>query len=153
MVIQKRSGLVSILSGFSQETGAHAIPRVGDAGRKPVPRIIWAILFLVATVFCIYQITLLVTEYLEYPTNVETTLEYRPLQFPAVTVCNANPFLQYEDIVSEARERDDTDSMVSKFLGILKMSYLTFRVDCCLFLQNDGSDAHLMASICRHRHF
>ncbi len=90
----KRLGLVSIAEEFSQETGAHALPRVGDSSRKTVVRIIWAILFLVATAFCIYQIYDLVRLFLQYPKNVEIKLEFGALPFPAVTVCNVNPLIR-----------------------------------------------------------
>ena len=33
----------------------------------------------------------LVQAYLRYPTKVSTSLEFRQLPFPAVTVCNINP--------------------------------------------------------------
>ncbi len=92
----KRSGLLSIMEEFSQDTGAHAIPRVGDNSRKGVARILWAILFLVATGFCSSQVYELVTDFLKYPKNVEIKLEFRALPFPAVTVCNVNPLIDWK---------------------------------------------------------
>ncbi len=89
----KRSGLLSIVEEFSQETGAHALLRVGDKSRKRVARIIWAILFLVATGFCAYQIYDLVRLFLGYPKDVKIILEFRALPFPAVTICNVNPLI------------------------------------------------------------
>ncbi len=89
----KRSGLLSIVHEFSQETEAHALPRVGDKSRKGVARIIWAILFLVATGFCAYQIIDLVRQFLGYPKDMEIKLEFRALPFPAVTICNVNPLV------------------------------------------------------------
>ncbi len=92
---RKSAGLAEILIDFSQETGAHAISRVGDSRRRIAARITWAALFLVATGFFIYQSTILVKEYLTYPKNVETNLEFRALHFPAVTICNANQFIKH----------------------------------------------------------
>ncbi len=92
----KRSGFVSIVKEYSQETAAHAIPRVGDSGRKAVARIVWAILFLVSTAFCIFQIYDLITGFLDYPKNVEVNLEFRAIPFPAVTICSVNPFIPYK---------------------------------------------------------
>ncbi len=89
----KRSGLLSIVEEFSQETGAHALPRVGDNSRKRVARIIWAILFLVASGFCTYQIFDLLKQFLAYPKDVEIKLEFGALPFPAVTICNVNPLI------------------------------------------------------------
>ncbi len=89
----KRLGFVSIVEEFSLETHAHALPRVGDNSRKTVARIIWAILFLVATGFCTYQIYDLVRQFLAYPKNVEIKLEFQALHFPAVTICNVNPLI------------------------------------------------------------
>ncbi len=89
----KRSGLVSIVEDFSLETHAHALPRVGDKSRKIVARIIWAIMFLVATGFCTYQIYDLLRQFLAYPKNVEIKLEFGALPFPAVTICNVNPLV------------------------------------------------------------
>ncbi len=92
----KLSGLLSIFKDYSQDTGAHAIPRVGDDSRKSVARILWAIVFLVATGFCSYQIYELVTDFLKYPKSVEIKLEFRALPFPAVTVCSVNPLIDWK---------------------------------------------------------
>ncbi len=89
----KHSGLHSIVHEFSQETGAHALPRVGDKSRKKLARIVWAILFLVASGFCAYQIYDLLRLFLGYPKDVEIKLEFRALAFPAVTICNVNPLI------------------------------------------------------------
>lgn len=53
---------------------------------------IWTTIFFLATTAMITHCSLLIKNYLSYPTNVRMVLKYAETQdFPAVTVCNLNP--------------------------------------------------------------
>ena len=92
---RKRSRLDEVRD-FCTDTSAHGLGRVAAANSWPA-RFLWMAIFLSASVIAVYQISLSFTTYLQYPTKTDFSIVIKEqLRFPAVTVCNINPFKQSE---------------------------------------------------------
>ena len=91
----KRSRLDQVRD-FCADTSAHGLSRVAAAKSWP-GRLFWMAVFLSASVISIHQITKSFATYLQYPTKTDFSVTIKEqLLFPAVTVCNINPFKQSE---------------------------------------------------------
>lgn len=92
---RKRSRLDQVRD-FCADTSAHGLSRVAAAKSWPA-RLFWMAIFISASVISIHQISLSFAMYLRYPTKTDFSVIIKEqLRFPAVTVCNINPFKQSE---------------------------------------------------------
>lgn len=92
---RKRSRLEQVRD-FCADTTAHGLGRVATAKSWPA-RLFWIVILITASVISIYQISASITTYLEYSTKTDVSIVIKEqLRFPAVTVCNINPFKQSE---------------------------------------------------------
>ena len=99
---------------FCADTTAHGLARVAAAKSWPA-RLFWMVVVIFASTLGVYQITLSVTAYLQYRTKTDVFLVSKEnLSFPAVTVCNINPFKQSKLKNSPLRQK-----LVSIFFLIL----------------------------------
>lgn len=85
------AAVVHELREFGTNTTAHAIPRALQAERAPI-RILWAIIFVIASIVFLIHLGLLMSNFLKYP--ISTTVSYKTaeFEFPDVTICNLLPF-------------------------------------------------------------
>lgn len=84
---------------FSQfattESGIHGMAIVGNPKTNRFRRAIWLLLILNSCGLLIWALVDRVQKYREYDFSTQVTLKYeQQLLFPAVTICNFNPFLQ-----------------------------------------------------------
>ena len=82
-----------LLHGFCQHTTAHGWGRVGQT-RLAVVRILWAAITLCALALNATHITLLVTHFLGFQSEVRLKVELSQIKFPSVTICNTQPMSQ-----------------------------------------------------------
>lgn len=80
------------ISQWLDNTSIHGIVHVFKA-QSPLRRILWALIFLTASGYCLYNIIERSIHYGNFPTSTAVSVEVNTsLQFPSVTVCNLNPF-------------------------------------------------------------
>lgn len=94
----------STIRSFCSETTVHGLSRT-VASRSRKEKGFWLIVLLFCTGFAFYQISGLIIIYLQYPVDVK--LEFRhsnELEFPAITLCNNNPFKKSQMNISMVRE-------------------------------------------------
>ncbi|XP_078698642.1 epithelial sodium channel subunit alpha-like isoform X1 [Branchiostoma floridae x Branchiostoma belcheri] len=94
---EKRPSVRSTLRKYGENTSAHGIPRAVTTKSLP-RRLFWTCLFLASFSYFLYQAQTLVNKYLVYPVNTDVKIEWSELEFPAVTICNANP-LRYRELI------------------------------------------------------
>ena len=124
---RKRSRLDQVRD-FCADTSAHGLGRVAAAKVWPA-RLFWIAIFISASVISVHQISLSIAAYLEYPTKTDFSVVIKEqLLFPAVTVCNINPFKK-----SEIHKTPFWRAMVSVFSGY-NLFYHNFFITITLFL-------------------
>jgi hypothetical protein len=83
---------LSILADYMLTTATHGLRNIGGAYTK-LHRAFWIITFLAAFGLMLYFVTSCVLQYVAYPTQTSIEIEAdRDMAFPAVTVCNSNPY-------------------------------------------------------------
>ena len=75
---------------FADITSMHGVPRIINARSVPA-RIFWSIICLAAFGMFLWQSAILLQRYYSYPKKVNVEIIQRPVQFPAVSVCNSDP--------------------------------------------------------------
>jgi hypothetical protein len=78
---------------WSQETSFQAFPKIFKEKTHVVVRIFWSIIFLAFTEITVYLLLQGILEYCQWSTA--TTIQIvreSPTQFPAITICDSNPF-------------------------------------------------------------
>lgn len=77
---------------FCTDTTAHGLGRIAAAKSWPA-RLFWIVIFVVASLYSVTQIHQSCVGYFSFPTKTDVSLiNKEQLMFPAVTVCNINPF-------------------------------------------------------------
>ena len=77
------------------ESTFHGLPRILISIRKKqwFASIMWIILFFGSTSYCIFTIITCITDYYSYDVAIDISkIQKLPAPFPAVTICNINPF-------------------------------------------------------------
>lgn len=80
-----------ILKDFCGWTTAHGLPHVG-ASQSWVLFIFWSVLCLGCISMAVWQIVLIFIKFFSFPVGVAVDLKFEDMTFPAVTVCNLNPY-------------------------------------------------------------
>ena len=90
----KRSSCRSIIREFSLNTSVHGIPGIARS-QSIHNRMFWSTsLIFFTTVMTIFVVQAII-DYFEYPTNIDVKIVSESVQsFPAVSLCNASPFVQ-----------------------------------------------------------
>ncbi|KAM3915873.1 epithelial sodium channel subunit beta [Leptodactylus fuscus] len=90
--IQKGPGYTykELLVWFCNNTNTHGPKRIISEG--PKKRVMWFILTLFFAALVFWQWGLVIQTYLSYGVSVSLSIGFNTMVFPAVTVCNANPF-------------------------------------------------------------
>ncbi|WKY14524.1 hypothetical protein Q1695_000224 [Nippostrongylus brasiliensis] len=92
---------------FGETTTAHGIPMILNTPR-PSLRIFWIIFSTVSLICFCFQCILVVEKYQKRERIVNVELEFESAPFPAITVCNLNPFKNHLAMsVPEIRETLD----------------------------------------------
>ncbi|XP_066292663.1 amiloride-sensitive sodium channel subunit alpha-like [Branchiostoma lanceolatum] len=87
---EKTATILGTLRQYGETTSAHGIPRAVTT--KSVPRrLFWTCLFLASFSYFCCQAYDLVNKYIDYPVTTDIKIQWSELEFPAVTICNANP--------------------------------------------------------------
>uniref|UniRef100_A0A914CZK6 Uncharacterized protein n=1 Tax=Acrobeloides nanus TaxID=290746 RepID=A0A914CZK6_9BILA len=89
--LSRTNAIKQPLSSFPEWTSTHGIPQVGRS-RKLYCMGFWAIITLIAAALLIWQTVLLILQYYHYDVSVQIELKFEQRAFPAVTVCNLNPY-------------------------------------------------------------
>lgn len=92
---QLKTEIIQELYDLSVESTSHGIPRIiKSAFRKEwTITAMWSIVFTGCFVYCIYTLVLVFNTYYSYGvTSTISKFENLPATFPAVTICNINPF-------------------------------------------------------------
>uniref|UniRef100_A0AC34QL27 Uncharacterized protein n=1 Tax=Panagrolaimus sp. JU765 TaxID=591449 RepID=A0AC34QL27_9BILA len=76
---------------FTRTTTAHGIPMILNS-HTWFARSWWTTLTIFAVVFCSYQCLLVIEKYNRKDKIVNVELQFEQAAFPAITVCNLNPF-------------------------------------------------------------
>ncbi|ELU07696.1 hypothetical protein CAPTEDRAFT_189071 [Capitella teleta] len=80
------------LSTFLDFTSAHGLPHVRRVKHK-IAKAVWAILCLVSIGTLIFEVYIIVGKFVGRPVNVLVEIKFdRTIQYPAVTICNLNPY-------------------------------------------------------------
>ncbi|KAI8512182.1 amiloride-sensitive sodium channel [Branchiostoma belcheri] len=87
---EKTGSILGTLRDYGENTSAHGIPRAVTTTSVP-RRLFWTCLFLASFSYFCSQAYDLVNKYIDFPVNTDIKIQWSELEFPAVTVCNANP--------------------------------------------------------------
>ncbi|XP_041062870.1 amiloride-sensitive sodium channel subunit beta-like [Carcharodon carcharias] len=90
--LQKGPGYTytKLLVWYCENTNTHGPKRIVTEG--PKKRMVWFILTLVFTGLVCWQWGILIQSYLAWEVSMNLRTGFRAMNFPAVTVCNTNPF-------------------------------------------------------------
>lgn len=90
-----------ILVEWAKASSSHGLPNIASSRHKHL-KIIWTIAFLGCISICFYLILLTLLDYRTYPVNINIQeIIENPTYFPAVTICNLNPFNSMDTSVHE----------------------------------------------------
>ncbi|XP_069840247.1 amiloride-sensitive sodium channel subunit beta isoform X1 [Dendropsophus ebraccatus] len=104
--IQKGPGYTykELLVWFCNNTNTHGPKRIISEG--PKKRVMWFILTLVFAGLVFWQWGLVIQTYLSYGVSVSLSIGFNTMVFPAVTICNANPY-KYSRVKPLLRNLDE----------------------------------------------
>ena len=133
----------SIVSDFMENATAHGFGKIYGA-KKVVSRLFWILLFLALLVVVVYQISHTLAKVFSYnlTTSIEATISSKGMQFPAVTFCNADPYIVAE--LEAARELKNISERNANWLEdhigdlqkIFQQPESFFEPGRCVFAQN-----------------
>ncbi|XP_044160833.1 amiloride-sensitive sodium channel subunit beta isoform X1 [Bufo gargarizans] len=92
-----------LLVWFCNNTNTHGPKRIISEG--PKKRVLWFLLTLFFAALVFWQWGILIQTYLSYGVSVSLSIGFNAMVFPAVTICNANPF-KYSRVKPHLRELD-----------------------------------------------
>ena len=88
-----------------QRSSIHGIPNLTSSSVHLIVKFVWAFLCLFSWAYFIYTMVALITYYNKFETNTAISILFEsPSDFPAVTICNLNPF-------DGLQTRDDMDNV------------------------------------------
>uniref|UniRef100_A0AC35G2G6 Uncharacterized protein n=1 Tax=Panagrolaimus sp. PS1159 TaxID=55785 RepID=A0AC35G2G6_9BILA len=88
-VVQKEVSQEAIR--FSRTTTAHGIPMILNSTNW-FGKIVWFIVTIISIIICVYQCMLVAEKFQRKDKIVNVELQFEQAVFPAVTICNLNPF-------------------------------------------------------------
>ncbi|XP_030078006.1 epithelial sodium channel subunit delta [Microcaecilia unicolor] len=109
---------------FCNNTTIHGTIRLVCSSRNKMKTVFWAVLFLVSLGTLYWQFAFLTGQYWSYPVTVNIMVQSNPKMFPAVTVCNMDPYRF--DLVKEHLNQLDqlTQETLSSLYGYNSSSHL-----------------------------
>lgn len=104
-----KTSLKEKLIEHGEHSNIHGISHI--LSRKTVFRkFLWIISFFGLSTFAIYQLYNIISLYTSYPTQTNMELSFKPLAFPAITICNMNP-------IRRSRAKDLNLPLLTKILN------------------------------------
>ena len=98
---------------WASDNTFHGLPNI-ISSKTVCLKIYWLIAFLVCTTLCLTFSIYAFIEYYKFEVTVSTTNEYEvPINFPAITICNLNPF-----------SYNRASQFISTGLGYVNLNYL-----------------------------
>ncbi|CAD5222147.1 unnamed protein product [Bursaphelenchus xylophilus] len=116
-IYHARSGYKQIRV-FPEWTSAHAIPLVGRFHR--FCSIFWLAVFLAGLGVVVYMLVEAIKSYKDYKVSVQQTLSFTSYPFPAITICDLNPYKR--DI---AYQRPEIKKLMDTYSYALQKSFCT----------------------------
>ena len=103
---KSRAGIKIILRSFCDRSTIHGLGQIVERTFL-VAKLFWILAFFGALGFVCFHISELIRQYLERPVFEKSYLSQKPIQFPAVTVCNLDPFSRsaYESLLADDKSR------------------------------------------------
>ncbi|NWT43407.1 SCNNB protein, partial [Rissa tridactyla] len=103
--LQKGPGYTykELLVWYCDNTNTHGPKRIIKEG--PKKKLIWFFLTLLFASLVFWQWGILINTYLSYNVTSSLSIGFKTMKFPAVTVCNANPF-KYSEVKHLLKELD-----------------------------------------------
>lgn len=85
----KNTSMRELLSNLASQSNVHGISSL--AGDKSAPlKFFWGLAFLGLLAFAVFQLYTIGTIYYSFPVKTKVKMEFKPLPFPAITICNMN---------------------------------------------------------------
>lgn len=126
----------SILVGYLITTATHGLHNIGVA-YSTLHRTFWIATFVVMFGFMSYFILMELLQYLSFPTHITVEIiPQRDMRFPAVTICNANPYRK--DRMNEALNNYTREKHINR-TG-LSYEELAFPMLVDMFNRNESDD-------------
>uniref|UniRef100_A0A8D2Q4Z6 Uncharacterized protein n=1 Tax=Varanus komodoensis TaxID=61221 RepID=A0A8D2Q4Z6_VARKO len=91
-LIEFYSGFKDLFEFFCLNTTIHGTIRLVCSSRNKMKTVFWALLFLASFAMLYWQFALLFNQYWAYPVVMAMSVHSEPKMFPAVTICNLNPY-------------------------------------------------------------
>ncbi|NXT19071.1 SCNNB protein, partial [Syrrhaptes paradoxus] len=103
--LQKGPGYTykELLVWYCDNTNTHGPKRIIKEG--PKKKLVWFFLTLLFASLVFWQWGILINTYLSYNVTSSLSIGFKTMQFPAVTVCNANPF-KYSEVKHLLKDLD-----------------------------------------------
>ncbi|XP_069503497.1 amiloride-sensitive sodium channel subunit beta isoform X2 [Ambystoma mexicanum] len=108
--IQKGPGYTykELLVWYCNNTNTHGPKRIICEG--PKKKVMWFLLTLIFTGLVFWQWGVAIQTYLSYGVSVSLSVGFKAMEFPAITVCNANPY-KYSRVRYLLKDLDDVVTM------------------------------------------
>jgi hypothetical protein len=88
----KKETLGSILFNWISDTSSHGIPKIINKELYMI-KFMWSVFVIISWAACFYFIINTFVQFFKWDVNVSATREEeRPAQFPAIDICNLNPY-------------------------------------------------------------
>ena len=141
--VKGNMGLFSIIREQLTSSTSHAIPNIFRTTSWTI-RIFWTVAFLFASALCSYMIFQSVNDFLQYDVNTKTrSFREYPVIFPAVVICNKDPFITEKSMTLLANEIKDNSAIFENFrysketdLELIKKFILQEEDDNLIVLKN-----------------
>ncbi|CAC5414909.1 unnamed protein product [Mytilus coruscus] len=87
---EDKSSLLERLKEHGESSNVHGISHILTRKSK-FRKCVWIVSFLGLTAFAGYQLMQIYLLYKSYPTQTNVKIDFKPLPFPMVSICNMNP--------------------------------------------------------------
>ncbi|KAL8198408.1 UNVERIFIED_CONTAM: hypothetical protein K2H54_009637 [Gekko kuhli] len=91
-LIEFYSSFKDLFEFFCLNTTIHGTIRLVCSTRNKMKTAFWALLFLASFAMLYWQFALIFNEYWSYPVIMTISVHSEPKMFPAITICNLNPY-------------------------------------------------------------
>lgn len=91
-LIEFYSSFKDLFEFFCMNTTIHGTIRLVCSSRNKMKTAFWALLFLASFAVLYWQFGLIFSQYWNYPVVMSISVHSQPKMFPAVTICNLNPY-------------------------------------------------------------
>lgn len=96
----------AVVGNFAKRTSMHGCGYI-RASHHWSSKVVWALITMLAIVCLILHLYTIIYDFLQRPKATKVTLSFNNLQFPAITICNANPLRKSKLSVVESEFLQD----------------------------------------------